>query len=188
MTNDFELVQPLLNSRGREAEEAIIAFSKHLSLQPLNASNVNIYCKILNRNLPEAADILFSRRKPPSFFSVIPLSHDLVSFGTGTLSEYKSSELYSPIAESCLGILVNCYKNHSNSMTIYPLSITEIYHIAKYLEKNEDFLEALILDLLESIGNWQSGMDISKMSHKIINNWFDSSKTLNQIIPSTILM
>ena len=72
-------------------------------------------------------------------------------------------------------------------MSFYKMRISEIYHIAKYLLKEEEKIETLILDFLENIRNLYSERDIATMAGNIIDNWFDNNKRLGQIIPSTFL-
>ena len=180
-------IDEILSSNDREATEAIISFSRYLAGNPLNSSTVPLFTRILAKNIPQAADILFSERDPSSFFSAIPLSFELISFALSTLGEYRFSELHSPIVKACLGILSQSYKNSDYGNTIYKLSVTEIYHMAKYLQNEEEVTEILIIDLLENLSSDSVNPEISAISRKILTHWLDSSKRLNQIIPQNIL-
>ncbi len=186
--NNSQIIDSMLSSDSPDAKAAIIAFAKHLSTFPLSAANVETFTKIINKNYSEAADIIFSTRTPDSFFSTLPQTAELIIFALSTLSNYRNSELYSPITQSCLGILVNNYRNPSKGQAIYSLKTSDIYHIAKYLQKKEKKIESLILDLLENIGSLPSSVgEISKVARNILTNWLDNSKRLDQIIPFTIL-
>jgi hypothetical protein len=187
MGYDYNFIESILNSKSPEADAAIISFSKLLALDSLDSSTVKIFAKIMNRNLPDAADILFSKREPESFFSTVPLTDSLISFALSTLSDYQYSELYSPIVLSCLGILMIGYNNPVKGMSIYKLSVSEIYHISKYLQKKEQKIKILILDFLEKMALLGNSFEVSSTSGKILSHWFDNSKNLNQIIPYTIL-
>ncbi len=186
--DNSQIIDSMLNSDSPDAKAAIIAFARHLSTFPLSTANMVTFTKIISKNYSEAADIFFTRRTPDSFFSTLPQTAELIIFALSTLSNYRYSELYSPITLSCLGILVNNYRNPSKDQNIYSLKTSDIYHIAKYLQKKEKNIESLILDLLENIGSLPSSAgEISKVARNILNNWFDNSKRLDQVIPFTIL-
>ena len=187
MSDSLEVLNSLLNSRTPESEAAIISLSRYIASNSLSITSFEMYAKILHRNIPEAADILFAKREPFSFFSVLPVNRNLISFALSTLSEYKYPELYNPIIEACFGICMQCYQNATDGLNIYRISVTEIYHISKYLMKKDDKIESYILDLLESFSDLQQVADVSQISRKILNHSLDHSKSLSQIIPSVIL-
>ncbi|RDG28669.1 hypothetical protein DV872_25615 [Oceanispirochaeta sp. M1] len=86
-----------------------------------------------------------------------------------------------------MGIIVHNYSNPNNGISLYRLSVSNIYHIAKYLQKNQQSIELLILEFLEQVSLLDSRMEFTLISRKVLDNWLDNTKTLDQIIPSSIL-
>jgi hypothetical protein len=183
----FQMIESILSSHIPEAEAAIIAFAGHLATYKLNSGNAHIYQKILAYNNPAAVDALLKYNNPGSFFSVLESSRSLASFASSTLSDYRTDELYEPVVLVCLGILYNTYKNPEYGMTIYPLTVSDIYHSAKYLKSKNEEIESVILSFLDSLNGLSGRSDISNLAGNITDTHFDNNKKLENIIPAFIL-
>ena len=97
--------------------------------------------KILKYNNPSAVDAVLKQRNPETFFSILKPSRAQIVFAFSTLSEYRVGELYEPAIFVCLGILQNAYKNPQYGVSIYSLSVADIYHAAKYLKLENEKIE-----------------------------------------------
>ena len=184
----FHFIESMLSSHTPDAEAAVVAFSRHFASYPLSLENAHIFQKILEYNNPEAVDAILKRRSPDSFFSILEPGRSLVLFALSTLTMYRKSELYKPVVLICLGILQNVYRNPQYGVSIYPLSVADIYHAAKYLKIENENIETIIISFLENL-NMLSGMnDISNLARNIIDAHYDNNKKIENIIPSSILL
>lgn len=179
-------IESMLMTHTREAEDAVIAFSRFLSLSPIDERNASLYQKILAYNHPEAVDALLKRRNPESLFSGLTPSRYLAVFAFSTLSEFSSDKLYKSTVLICLGIIQSIYTNPRHGVSLYSPSVTEIYHMAKYFKISHSRVEDLILDCLENISQLSGRNEMASISRKIMDTYFDNSKKIESIIPSSI--
>ena len=186
--SDFLTIESMLSSHTPDAEAAVVAFAWHFSSYPLTLENSHIFQKILEYNNPSAIDAILKRRSSESLFSILEPSRDLVLFAVSTLTMYRSDELYEPVVLACMGILQNTYRNPEYGISIYPLSVADVYHTAKYLKVNNEDIESLLINLLENL-NMLSGLeDVSNLAGNIIDAHYDNNKKIEDIIPSSILL
>ncbi|RKX81605.1 MAG: hypothetical protein DRP58_11630 [Spirochaetes bacterium] len=186
--SEFQFIESMLASHTPEAEAAVVAFARHFATYPLTLDNVHIYQKILQYNNTEAVDAILKRRNPDSFFSTIEPDRSLVVFALSTLAMYRSEELYKPVVLVCLGILQNVYKNPGHGISVYSLSVSDIYHTAKYLKNADEPIETLLISFLENLNTLSRSNNISNIAGNIIDAFFDNSKKIESIIPSSILL
>lgn len=184
----FDFIESMLSSHTPDAEAAVTAFAGHFSTYPLTLQNVHIFQKILAYNHPDAVDTLLKRRNPESFFSILEPSRGMAVFAFSTLTEYRAGELYEPVILVCLGILQNIYRNPQYGVSIYPLSVADIYHTAKYLKVNNEKMESILVNFLDNFNMLTGHKDISNLAGKIVDAHYDNSKKIENIIPSSILL
>lgn len=183
----FSLIESMLSSHTPEAKSAVLAFSRHFSSYTLNSETSSVFQKLIKYNDAEAIDALLEKRNPDSFFSTQEPSRSLILFAFSTLTEHRFYQLYEPAIFVCLGILQNVYKNPEYGIKLYSLSISDIYHTAKYLKLENDRIENLIISFLENLNNLRTMNNISTITGNIIDSHYDSSKKLESIIPVSIL-
>lgn len=185
---DFHFIESMLSSHTPDAEAAVAAFALYFSTYPLTVQNAHIFQKILKYNNPAAVDALLKRRNPESFFSILEPSEELVIFAFSTLTEYRVGKLYEPVIFACLGILQNAYRNPQYGVSIYPLSVADIYHTAKYLKVENEKMESILISFLNNFNMLSGQKDISNLAGNIIDAHYDNSKKIENIIPSSILL
>lgn len=173
-------IESILSSHTPEAESAVIAFSKHFASYPLNEETAPVYGKILFYNNPKAIDALLKTRNPYSLFSKVPPSQSLLLFAFSTLRDFRYNELYEPVVLACLGIIQTGYK-------IYPPTVSDLYHTAKYLKITNSEIEIHLIDFLEDLCSLSKHKNITALARTIINAHYDSSKKIETIIPSSVL-
>ncbi len=183
----FQFIESMLSSHTPEAENAVIAFSKHFASYPLNQETASVYQKLIYYNNPETIDAIFKTKTPDSFFSVLEPSRNLILFAFSTLSGYHAGDLYEPAVLSCLGIIQNAYKNPGFGFSIYPLTVSDLYHTAKYLKVENNEIETHIIDFLENLGSLSKHESITALARNIIDVHYDNSKKIENIIPHSIL-
>lgn len=183
----FQFIESMLSSHSPEAEAAVIAFAKHFATYSISPENVHVFQKILEYNNSEAVDAILKHRDPRIFFSILEPNRNLVLFALSTLTMYRTGELYEPVVLACIGILQNIYKNPQYGISIYPLSVADIYHTAKYLKACSEDVETLIISFLENLNVLPGSNNMSNIAGNIIDSHYDNSKKIENIIPSSIL-
>ncbi|MDA3939364.1 MAG: hypothetical protein PF693_08655 [Spirochaetia bacterium] len=186
-TSGFQLIESMLSSHTTEAEAAVLAFSRHFASYSLNSDTATVFQKIIKYNNPAAMDAIIKNRNPGSIFTTLTPSRSLILFAITTLTEYRFKELYEPGILACLGVLQNIYKNPGYGMNIYPLSVADLYHVAKYLKVENEEIELLIISFLENLNMLSGNDNFSTISRNILDAHYDNSKKVENVIPSSIL-
>ena len=184
----FLTIESMLSSHTAEAEAAVVAFARHFSTYPLTSENSHVFQRILEYNNSSAIDAILKNRSSESFFSILKPSRDLIIFAVSTLTKYRSNELYEPVVLVCLGVLQSTYKNPEYGISIYPLSVADVYHTAKYLKVENEDIESLLISLLENFHMTSKLKDVSNLAGNIIDAHYDNNKKIEDIIPSSILL
>ena len=95
-----------------------------------------------------------------------------------------------------LGVLQSAYDSPRDGYSIYPLSIADLNALGKHLNEKkgqDDLLNRGILDImdkisqLEGLGEDEDMEDVAVHSNNVRNNFFDSKKRLEDIIPNVLL-
>ena len=183
-------IEDILSSNSQQSKEALISITKYLMTYHLDVSNCGLFQRILHKNIKEAADIIFRRRTPETFFSTLQPNRELITNAINTLVSYKTKELYPKIILTCLGVLENAYKQSKPGFKIYPLKTSDLQHIGKYLTLNDETISKMIIDILHDI--WQSrdnkDKEVAVIAEKIIDIYQDNKKNLINIIPENLLI
>lgn len=185
---EFELIRSMFSSRTPESEEAILSFARHLATYPVHPSNTHIYQKIIEYNLPEAIDAILKDRDPVTFFATVEPTKELVSFAFGALTAFAYNQFYESGVCICLGVLEHTYRNPRYGIDVHMPSVSDLYHTAKYLKTENETIESLVLDILRSISNLADKKHISIPAKNIVDAYYDETKTLEAVIPHTILV
>ncbi len=187
-TSGFSAIESMLSSHTPDAEAAVSAFSVYFASNSLSYQNSHIFQKILKYNYPPAVDAVLKRRDPETFFSILKPSREQLVFAFSTLSEYRVGELYEPVILVCLGILQNAYKNPQYGESIYHLSVADIYHTAKYFKIENEKIESILINFLDSLNLLSGHKDILNLARNIMNAHYDNSKKIENILPPSILL
>jgi hypothetical protein len=183
-------LEKIFSGNTDESVESIIAITRLLSKEHLDRSNAYLFLKIIDLNINDASDVIFSNRSPETFFSSIIPFYELVNSCLLMMIRRRPAEFYFKNILSCFGILQMTYKNPKYGFNIYKLSITEIQHIGKYLILDDARLNDIIIDVLTDIWrqNGDRYKDVSIKAKDITDCFFDDKKRLSDVIPDVILM
>ena len=180
----------VLSGNTEESVESIISMTKLLNREHLDNSNSFFFLKVIDLNLIEASDIIFSNRNPETFFSPIIPFYELLNSCMMMLTGHRPSNFYLKNILSCFGILQMTYKNPKYGFNVFRLSINDLQHIGKYLILNDKRLNDIIIDVLSDIWKLNSVnfRDISVKAKEITDCFFDNNKKLSDVIPEVILV
>jgi hypothetical protein len=184
--NDF--IEKILNDTSIANRESFVSITKYISTYHLTGENAYLFLKIISGNIPEALDALFKNKNPESFFSTLGVNRKIILGALDILVKHKPKELEEKALLASLGILQTAYKNGREGFSIYKLSFSDIHHTAKHLVKNNKRCNDMIIDILESIWNYDNKNEVGVLAINILNTFYDKKKKLSDFIPETLLL
>jgi hypothetical protein len=185
-----DLADRIFAANTEESKQAVIAISRLLSKEHISDSNACIYLKILNLNLEEVSEAIFSNRTPELLFSSVTPSRELVVSCLSILIGKRPKELNSKNILACLGVLQNTYKNPKYGFNVYQLSISDIQNTGKYLIIDDSKINVMIIELFNDIYRlyYPKYKDSVIKAREIIDCYFDKTKQLSDVIPGVLLV
>jgi len=188
--DEVRILEDMFNSKNKEGKEGIIAFARYIRGISLNERTLPIYLKILRTGVPEAMDELFRDRDPNSLFSRLVPNRNLNTAVIGILSEQDPKNADRRLVLACLGVLVNAYASAEDGMTIYPLSVQDLFHTAKYFTTEDQEITEILEDLLDSLSALSAGRHatLHKTVLQLRDFHLDASKSIGDIIPHSMLV
>ncbi len=177
----------IINDDSVYAAEALVSYAKLLSKSRLSVKNSALFIKILSTNNINAADSLFNGRDPFSMFSNVPAGRQEVSAVLDILVSHSPKTLYGKIFLACLGILSAVYSHPEQGMKTYPLTVSDLQHIAKYFVSEDENLKDNILNLFYKLESLPGQYSIAAFASRAVSVFHDPSKRLDSIVPPLLL-
>jgi hypothetical protein len=177
--------------------DAAVTVAKLLHQEGINEQNYVLYFVLFETNNSFVIDSLIGSRDPFLLFSSIIPNWFMLKIVFMLLSRFKKSELCEKCLFALLGVIQNAYKSSRYGFDIYPLSVSDVYNIGKYLDKKVDQLERrnrLLLDILLDIYNVGINNDSRRIkqvaleANNIRMSFFDERKQMNDVIPDVLLL
>lgn len=184
------MLEDMLNSRTKEGKEGIVAFARYLRGTTLDERTLPVYLKFLHTGVPEAMDELFQDRDPASFFSRFVPNRDLITEVIELLSENVPKQADRRVVLACLGVLANAYASAEDGMTIYPLTVQDLFHTAKHLTAGDNQVSEILEDLLDSLSALSAGRhgELHKTVLQLRDAHLDATKKIGDVIPHNMLV
>jgi hypothetical protein len=177
--------------------DAAVTVARLLCLDGINERNYALYFVLFETNNSFVIDNLIGSRDPFLLFSSITPNWFILRAVFALLSRFKRSDIYEKCLLSLLGVIQNAYKSSKYGFDLYPLSVSDVYNIGKYLDKKKDQLDRrnrLILDILLDIYNVGINNASRRVKHVALEandvrmSFFDSRKNMNDVIPDVLLL
>ncbi|MBN1649311.1 MAG: hypothetical protein JW874_14835 [Spirochaetales bacterium] len=187
----------IMGSTSPAEVESATFFARYLSRTGINPANYWLFLRILESNNKYIVDALVGPRDPRLLFTIIKPSHQFLNRAFQLITQWHPGQIYDKVLLAVLGIIETCYHHAHDGYKIYPIDISEINHIGKYIDAEKDQYDKLneaVLDVLY----WISGLGIyeydheksmlAKHAHNIRMAYFDNTKRLVDIIPHVLLV
>jgi hypothetical protein len=191
------IVEDILRCATKEHVDSAVMFARALHMEGINPNNYILYFLFLETNNSYVIDQLIGKKNEFNLFSPIKPNWFMLKRTFEILYKFKQVELYRRCVLSLLGIIQNTYKESKYGFNIYKLSVSDVYNIGKYLDKKADQIDRvnrLILDILLDIyqlgtqNGYQSEKNVAMKANEIRMAYFDSRKTLSDVIPDVLLL
>jgi len=177
--------------------ECSVAFARFLNRSGINAENHMLFLRLLVTNNPWVVEELLHDREPRLLFSTIRPEAELIVAALEILSSRHPDELHPHVLEAVLGIVQNAYFDPDDGFAIYPLNITDINALGKFLIKeegqdhprNQFILE--VLDRLTGLGRYYGEPRknvLAKHAFNVRFAYFDKTLDLDDAIPTPLLV
>ncbi len=174
-----------------------MAFARYLSHVGITPKNYLLFLRVIETNNKWVVDELVGTRDPRLFFSTIRPNPGLVRRAFELLSAWHPGQIYSKVLLTVLGIIEYSYHKPDDGFRIYPIGITDLHNLGKFLDATLDQMDptnATVLEILDRItrlGEYDGGTEkitISKHAFNIRDSFFDNTKTLMDTIPKILLV
>jgi len=193
----LSILKNILLCNTKRSVDCALTISRYFDFLGLNNDNYLLYLLLLETNNSYVIDGLIGKRDAFLLFSPIKPNGYMLKETFRLLSQFKMGEINDKFLLSLLGIIQNAYKSSKFGFSLYPLSISDVYNIGKYLDKKKDQLEKinrLILDILLNI--YQVGIDsfykdakqVAITANGIRMAFFDNRKNISDVIPDVLLL
>jgi hypothetical protein len=177
--------------------DAAVALGRALAKTGINNSNYLLFLLFLETNNSHVIRALINRRNPILMFSPIKPNWYIVKEAFRLLARFSREEIKDKVLLALLGIIQNTYKTSKYGYSVYPLTISDVYSIGKYIDKKKSQETAnnrLLLDMLFDI--YQMGIDsedrrskeVAISANLIRMAYFDDSKKMTDAIPNVLLL
>ena len=177
--------------------DSSVALARFVSHEGLNEGNYLLFFVMLSTNNPYVIDALIDRREPALLFAPIKPNWFLVKESFKILARFRHDEMYEKLLLALLGIIQNVYKTSKSGYKLYPLRISDVYNLGKFLnkDKGQGFgLNCLLLDILDDI--YQVGIvrdsaeakDVALKANRIRMSFFDDRIRMADTIPNVLLV
>ena len=193
----LSIFQNILRCNTKLNVDSTVTMARYIASDGINNDNYVLYFLLLETNNNYVIDSLIGNRNEFMLFSSIKPNWYMLKRTFEILYKFKKGELNPRCLLSLLGVIQNTYKESKYGFNIYKLSISDVYNIGKFLEKNNDQLfvaNRLILDVLLDI--YQLGTHVGYKNEKIValkaNSirmaFFDKRKDMSDVIPNVLLL
>ena len=180
-----------------EAEvESGVFFARYLSGVGINPYNYGLFLRVLETNNKYIVDALIGPRDPRLLFAIIKPNYSLLEKAFQIITFRRPGQIYSKTLLAAMGIIEYSYHDANDGYKIYPLDISDINNIGKYLDqgKNQyDLINETALDILfriSEMGSIEYKFEkslLAKHAHGIRMAYFDNTKRLTDIIPQLLM-
>ena len=175
------LIQQARQSPIAEKEQFLVSLARLLDSQGLHQSNAVDFLALLSTGNSRIADVLFSQRTPATSLATIAVQPDLIRHALEILITGSAASLDKRIIMACLGYI--------SLQVNFEHSISDVQHLAKYLVAPDPVVTAMVVELLERIG--QAGPPLSgatrRESAALLDHFQDHSKKLSDRLPANLL-
>ncbi len=186
----------IFGCQNSEQVDLAVHFAKFLSTTGLSRTNYPLFLRLIATNNPWVVDALLGQRAAHLLFASIPPSAYSIRKAFSILSFFHPDIVYSKTLESALGIIETAYHDPDDGFETYPIRVSDLNTIGKYLDKSKNQDEVnnslilQILDRLSGIGNYNKTPPktiLSRHAFDIRFAYFDTKRELEDVIPQVLL-
>jgi cell shape-determining protein MreD len=192
----LSIFETILLCSTRNGVDAAVTIARFVSSLGVSEQTYLLFFLLLGTNNAYVVEALVGDRNPFLLFSTIKPNWYMLHVCFTLFYRHRRDELNDKCLLALLGVIQNTYKTSRFGYNVYRLTITDLYNVAKYLDKNKeqsDVVNRLILDILLDI--YQIGINarseekkqIALKANGIRMAFFDDTKRMTDAIPEVLL-
>ena len=193
-----EYLYQILKCSNIQSANALHTYAAFLNKLPQKYDLVPLYLKVFQTNNRFAIDALLKDKDPWEFFDFIRIINPyVISEIFETLDTFMRNTLYYKTLRAFCRLLKRLYSIGKAGYDVYPLSITDLNSMSKYLDESKDQSDELnreILDILICLVDLDNPTEldvaknyIGKQAGRIRSDFLDDKRTLNSSFPDLLL-
>jgi hypothetical protein len=188
----------ILNSRADQiASTALVTYASFLNTEGINSDNYPLYIRVLLTNNKYAVDALVAGYDHETYLDCVQANKFIINNFIEILRKHKKNEVYQSILEVIFGFLMHVYNDQEAGYALYPVNISDVNAIGKFLDEKkdqDDVLNRSILDVLLYISKldpvYETEVDkrnVARHAATIRSDFFDSTRSLINSMTAVIL-
>jgi len=193
---ETHLLQGIFGCRATEAVEAAVTYARFLSSSGITPENYPVFLRMLEIENRWVVDALIGDRDPFLLLSPVQPNKYIVNKIFAMMARWHKGGIYHKNLSVILGVLQSVYSSPRDGYSIYPLTIANLNALGKHLDKEagqDDPLNRVILEILDKIGDLQSGEDremedVAIHAASIRQAFFDDRRKMEDAIPPVLLV
>jgi len=193
-----QYIYEILECKDVRSSSALYAYAAFLNKKKIRFDFIPLYLEIFKTNNKFAVDVLLSGYIAKTFFDFIKVPNVFMLQSIfDILKKYKKNTLYEQTLRVFFGFLKKVYRSGGEGYRAFPMSISDVNHLGKYLDetKSQEFdLNRQILDILFFISELDNGVEkdeekllIAKQADRIRTDFFDSKRSLIKSMTDVLL-
>ena len=196
---EIGFLHSMLSCHNEKSSAGATAYAAYLAETGITSDNYPAFMRLLHSGHEEVCNALLQKSKPENFFKDIQINNHILSQCFFVLRSWIPGKVFEKSQAVILSVIERVYKNPFEGYRLYPLSISDLHHLAKHLnesKKQSDPINRLILTFLSSIGELHTHFrkastkeieDLATQANNIRANFMDETKSLKESIPENIL-
>jgi|SRR6056297_246233 len=195
----LDYLQRLLRVDGPQATHASITYALVLNEIGVNSENYPLFLEVLNTNNRWVIEALTEGKDLNKFFEPVIPTYYIVQQIFSLFAKKRRQELNKTTLQILLGYLQIIFKDPHRGYEVYPLSISDLNHMAKNLDESKeenDPINNLILEILRYINEMNElsaykdlgeRVDIATQAGKTRSCFYDTKRNLSNALSGALL-
>jgi len=187
LPSGFINIESIIADSSPEAETVLISYARYLQGWRVTRKNSSMFFNLLASNKNSVVDILFENKEAATFFTSISPDRMMILHTMEILSGNSPFNFSIKILCALLGLLSSTYSHALSGMEIYPLSITDLQHIAKFFVHGNNISKKYIIHIFEALQALPKRYAVAAYASKLLNVCLDPGKSFDSVIPPGLL-
>lgn len=192
------IVTEFLECNDESSQKAAVEYVKYLNYKGVDNQNYSYLMELFLHEKDEVIKAFLGDGKIFSSLKKLLKNGTLVGLCFELLRKLTPGEAFEDTIETIVTILNSNYRDPVVGYNIFPIDVSHLNSLARYLEKKKpqsNKINRIILDILADIGELSSRdqdnrelFEIGLRANMIRNGYFDSRISMGEVIPEPLLV
>jgi hypothetical protein len=180
--------------------DATVAYAGYMSETKLDPDNYPIFLKLLQFENHWVVDALLGKADPEKLFEPVQPNRFILSSCFKMFARWSPGGIYPKSLMVLIGLIKAAYEHPQEGYRLYAPSISDVNHLGKHLDENQDQrypLNQTLLHVLDRIASLadpgslpvedKAMGDVATQANNIRGKFLDATKKLREAIPLELL-